>query len=325
MKVSVIVPVFGVERYIERCARSLFCQTMPPADIEYIFVNDCTTDSSIDILQNIVSEFPERNVTIVNHERNLGLPSARKTGISIAKGEFVINCDSDDWVHPDYCRKLYNVAQSSNSDIVVCGYSLSDGEIFWDDNWYDDSFVMKKPESIRSIIALQSSPYVWNKLIRRALFATSDIVYPTRFLAEDWAISVQLFVLANKVSYIPDKLYYYFDNPLSFQKVYTEERCIKQMEDEEVNVQLVINWLRERKMDRQFRSELVKRMSITKSKVFPVTSYRYCRKLWRKTFKEANIPILYNKHINTQYKKKHLALLLGVYAPAKYMYHLLNH
>ena len=322
MKVSVIVPVFGVERYIERCARSLFCQTMPPTDVEYIFVNDCTADSSIEILQRIISEFPERNVTIVNHEKNLGLPSARKTGISIAKGEYVLNCDSDDWVHPDYCQRLYDAAQSSNSDIVICGYSISDGKNFWNNNWYDDSLLQKKPESIRCIISLQSSPYVWNKLIRRSLFSTSDIVYPTCFLAEDWAFSVQLIVLADKVIYIPDILYYYFDNPLSFQKVSSKERCIKQMADEEGNVQLVINWLRAKKLKKPFHSELVKRMSITKSKIFPVTSDGNCRKLWRNTFREANFPILFNRYIDFHYKKKHLALLLGIYAPVKHIYHL---
>ena len=80
-KVSVIIPVYGVEKYIERCARSLFEQTLE--DMEFIFVNDCTKDNSIDILLRVIDEYPKRKsqVHILNHEFNKGLPVARQTGI----------------------------------------------------------------------------------------------------------------------------------------------------------------------------------------------------------------------------------------------------
>ena len=117
-------------------------------------------------------------------------------------------------------------------------------------------------------------------------------------------------------------MYFYFDNPLSFQKALSIERCIQQMKDEENNVQLIINWLQERNLAKRFRQELVARISFTKGKLFPVTYDKNCRKLWRNTFRAANIPILFNKHIDNHYKKKHLALLLGIYAPLKRIYHI---
>lgn len=97
-KVSIIIPIYGVELFIERCAISLFEQTLD--DIEYIFVDDCTMDKSVQILQGIIAKYPQRkdNVFIIRHERNKGLASARKTGLKFVHGEYVAHCDSDDWL-----------------------------------------------------------------------------------------------------------------------------------------------------------------------------------------------------------------------------------
>ncbi len=91
--VSVIVPVYGVEAYIEQCARSILGQTYPA--LECIFVNDGTPDRSMDILAEVVKDFPARNVVIVNKE-NGGLPHARWSGLEAATGEYVMHVDSDD-------------------------------------------------------------------------------------------------------------------------------------------------------------------------------------------------------------------------------------
>ena len=123
IKVSVIIPIYGVEQYIERCARSLFGQTMR-SDIEFIFVNDCTPDRSIEILLNTLKDYPERTeqVAILTHTANKGLAATRKTGVRAARGEYIIHCDSDDWVEPDICQTMYEEAKRTDSDIVVCDY-----------------------------------------------------------------------------------------------------------------------------------------------------------------------------------------------------------
>ena len=131
-KVSVIIPVYGVEKYIERCARSLFEQTLN--DIEYIFVDDCSPDKSIEILEHIVEEYRPRftrEKKVVRIERmltNSGLPAVRKHGIQFSTGEYVIHCDSDDWVHPEMYERLYNYAVTGDYDMVWCDYYRSDGK-----------------------------------------------------------------------------------------------------------------------------------------------------------------------------------------------------
>ena len=100
MKVSILVPIYGVEHYIEQCARSLFEQSY--SDIEYIFVNDCTPDSSMDILKQVLSIYPNRKsqVRIIEHEHNQGLGAARLTATKAATGEAVMHVDSDDYITP---------------------------------------------------------------------------------------------------------------------------------------------------------------------------------------------------------------------------------
>ena len=128
-KVSVVVPIYGVEKYIERCARSLFEQTLD--DIEFIFVDDCTKDHSICVLEKVLLDYPQRQkqTTIVHHEVNKGLPLARQTGIMMATGDFIAHCDSDDWVDVDVYRQMYDTAINEKADVVICDYYKANDKI----------------------------------------------------------------------------------------------------------------------------------------------------------------------------------------------------
>ena len=119
--ISVIVPIYGVEKYIERCARSLFKQTISDR-CEYIFVNDCTKDRSIDVLQRVIDEYPTLKINILHHSQNKGLAGARNTGLDYASGKYIAHVDSDDYVDEDMLEALYNRAESEGCDIVWCDY-----------------------------------------------------------------------------------------------------------------------------------------------------------------------------------------------------------
>ena len=121
-KVSVIVPVYGVENFVGRCFRSLMEQTLQ--DVEFIVVDDCTPDMSIGVIRNVMKDYPGRDVQIVSHNENKGLPSARNTGLAMAKGEYVFHCDSDDFVEPDMLETLYDEAKRKDADIVWCDWFL---------------------------------------------------------------------------------------------------------------------------------------------------------------------------------------------------------
>src|SRR5690606_33802156 len=122
--VSVIIPIYGVEKYIEKCVRSLFSQTL--TDVEYIFIDDCSPDASIAILEKLIFEYAlEKNVSIIRHQTNRGLPSARNTGLEYAKGIYIFHCDSDDFLEKDALEVLYNAAKASSADIVWSDFYLS--------------------------------------------------------------------------------------------------------------------------------------------------------------------------------------------------------
>ena len=117
-KVSVIIPIYGVEKFIGRCAKTLMQQTLK--EVEYIFVNDATPDCSMKVLQEVLARYPERqnSVVVAVHETNKGLPAARNTGLQMAQGEYIFHCDSDDFVEPDMLETLYTEAVMHRADIV---------------------------------------------------------------------------------------------------------------------------------------------------------------------------------------------------------------
>ena len=126
-KVSIIIPVYGVEKYIERCSRSLFEQTLD--DLEYLFIDDCTPDKSIDVLKNILEEYPNRKNQVVIHrmDQNSGQAIVRRWGMLNATGKYVTHCDSDDWIDVRMYEAMYNKAITNNADVVVCDYEITDG------------------------------------------------------------------------------------------------------------------------------------------------------------------------------------------------------
>ena len=128
-KVSVIVPIYNVENYIERCVRSLMEQTLD--DIEYIFVNDATPDGSMDILNEVIKDYPQRvpSIRIINNEHNKGVSNTRQRGLENAQGSYIIFVDSDDWAELDMFEEMYNAAIMKTADIVLSDFTLefSDG------------------------------------------------------------------------------------------------------------------------------------------------------------------------------------------------------
>lgn len=121
--VSVVIPVYGVEAYIERCARSLFEQTMR-SGIEFIFVDDCSKDNSIAVLQQTLSQYPQRvaDVKILRQPRNMGVSVARQRGVDAASGEYIIHCDPDDSVVSEIYETLLAEARRTGADITMCDF-----------------------------------------------------------------------------------------------------------------------------------------------------------------------------------------------------------
>lgn len=205
-KVSILVPVYGVENYIEKCATSLFGQTYE--NIEYVFVNDCTKDSSIDVLKSVLKEYPNRReqVRILNHDRNRGLAAARNTALDACTGDYIWHVDSDDWIEINAVEKLVNKAEQNKSDIII----------FDNYNVLANKTILCKAdfnnkELYISNILLHTTPgSVWNKFFNAEFYRKSGIRSIEGLNhGEDYVIIPKLLHKAKVIDVLEEPLYYY--------------------------------------------------------------------------------------------------------------------
>ncbi len=209
IKVSVLIPVYGVEKYIEKCVRSLFDQTLTDG-IEFIFTDDCTPDSSIKIVEQVLEEYPHRKsqVKMLRHSENQGLAEARVTGLRAASGEYVIHCDSDDWVHPNMYELLYTEAKKNDADIVGCdAYHVFPNRTIIK----KEAFDLNQDKLVSELILSRSlDGYLWNRMIRRSFYIKGEYrADKGTTLLEDMAVTVPIHASTKKVAYVPQPLYYY--------------------------------------------------------------------------------------------------------------------
>ena len=290
MKVSIIIPVYKVESFIGRCARSLMEQTL--TDVEYIFVDDASPDGSIGVLRQVLAGYPERSsqVRILTHPENKGLPAARNTGFAVAQGEYIFHCDSDDFVEPDMLEQLYCKATETDADIVWCDWWLS---------FAKNERYMKQPayptaiEALKGMLSGVMKFNVWNKLIRRSLYVESGVTFPAGYgMGEDMTI-MRLFARASKVAYLPKAFYHYVQqNSGAFCKTFSK----KHLSDVQHNAFVVTEDLKN-----LFGNALDMELAFFKLDVkFPFLisddSAKY--KLWKEWYPEANKYIMCNKRLS---------------------------
>lgn len=209
VKVSVCVPIYGVEKYIEQCAVSLFEQTYD--NIEYIFVNDCTPDKSIEVLKSVIEKYPERKgqVKIINHERNLGLAGARNTAVEKATGEYIAHVDSDDWIDTNYIQELVDVAVKNEADIVRCDVTKEypDHSVVRHFKYYAD-----KERMLQLMVGELDivSHAIGGAIYKTRLYKDNDIKAKVGVNhGEDYSVTPALTLCANKIHHVSKPYYHY--------------------------------------------------------------------------------------------------------------------
>ena len=202
VSVSVIVPVYNVEKYLDECLSSLVNQTL--SELEIIVVNDGTKDNSQSIIDHYVKQYPTKVVSLI--KENGGLGDARNYGIPYAKGEYIGFVDSDDIVHLEMYEKMLNKAKLEDSDLVLC-----DLEYFYEtskERMVKEGLVQIENIDVNKTVFL-SPLFAWNKLYRKSLFIESELKYPIGLWYEDIPVTVPFFTLAKKISYVHETLIYY--------------------------------------------------------------------------------------------------------------------
>lgn len=294
-KVSVIIPVYGVEKYIERCARSLFEQTLD--DIEYLFIDDCTPDNSIKVLNKVLTEYPHRKplTRVVRMEQNSGQAAVRMRGIKEAKGEYLMFCDSDDWVENQYCGLLYNEALNSNSEIVVCDYSVVDDEnnVKVKSEMFPPT--ISKEEMMKQILHGFLSSSLCNKIFKRALFVDKSIVPPKGNMGEDMILLLQTLYYCNRVIYIKKSLYNYYFNEKSITKSVSKDNVYKRFQTSILNTQVMDAFFQEKGLSTILDDEFTYLKLRKLYYLQPLLSDKKIFTQWKSTY-----PDLFSKVIRSQ-------------------------
>ena len=208
MKISILVPIYKAEKYIEHCAESLFSQDYD--NIEFLFVNDCTPDRSIDVLQHFINEkYPDRKpqVRIINHEKNRGSAAARNTLLDNATGDFVCWVDADDWLENGAISTLVNKQNENDYDIVT-GWSyevtnegtkaLRQTDYKTKEEMYDDMW----GHEFRHVL--------WGRIFRRQLYVSNHIrCVDGDNYGEDFLLMILAVYFSNRIACVNDYVYYY--------------------------------------------------------------------------------------------------------------------
>lgn len=279
--VSLLIPVYNVEKFIKKCIESLFCQTYD--NIEYVFVNDCTKDESMSIIHDIIEKYSieKSRVTIVNHNENKGISITRNDCLHYAKGDYILFIDSDDWIDCDMIEILINKANEDQADIVGCGYieEFEDQSVVYLQDYPSDYFKM-----LQAITKLDIKGTLWKLLIKRTLIEKNGLTFiPDIIIGEDYVFCCKLFYFSRKTVSAKVCPYHYVQyNPNNYSNsslynIKSQARAIVAVQD----------FYKEKGIYDKLLDELNFRKFTLKSSLL-LNKKNYNVKLWRKLFPECN-------------------------------------
>lgn len=204
--VSVIIPFFNVEKYIAECLESLLKQSYPA--LEFLFVDDCGQDSSVQIIEAFLSDHSELNGRIIRHDKNKGLSGARNTGIRQANGDYVLFLDSDDTLSPDAINIMVNAIEHEGTDIIVGNYEvfgdrIIDSDLHLPDGYYSGKDIMKTYSEGKWYVM------AWNKLCRKEFLLDNELFFEEGLIHEDQIWSFKAAMRADSLQIVNAVTYRY--------------------------------------------------------------------------------------------------------------------
>lgn len=311
-KVSVIVPIYNVEKYIERCVRSLFEQTLD--NIEYIFIDDCSPDRSVDIIVSLLEEYPHRakNVIIKRLDKNVGQAIGRKIGIQLTSGDFVIHCDSDDWIDSNMYKELYDYATKNNCDLVRCNFhrEFKNKERIskrLPTKVYKDKFqVMSKMMIGNELTSLV------DKLVKRTIVQSDSIIWPDCNMQEDHLLALQYVYYSINIGYMDIAPYHYCYNETSTTRLSNEINYLDRYHQVLSNTNKIIQFLQSVGLEEKFKYELICQKFRSRCPLNSLLLYSKYQIKWQNTFPEIDNLILFSCKIPLRIKFQYIRCLISI-------------
>ena len=219
-EVSVLVPVYNVEKYLNKCLDSILCQTF--TNFELILVDDGSQDKS----SIICDEYALKDTRIsVIHKENGGLTSARNAALKVARGNYILIFDSDDWADNNHIEQIYSTAINNNADLVLCDYYCN--SISKEHYCSNAPSTLEKNQIICDALSGKIHAGLWCKLFKRSIFSDNNIIFPKYSYYEDMYILISVLQYATNVVYSPIATYHYRFNPMSLTNDKNPQKRIK--------------------------------------------------------------------------------------------------
>lgn len=234
MTISVIIPVYKVEKYVRRCIESVVAQECDNFNLECLIIDDCTPDNSMAIVQDVINGYTGTSIVfkIIRHDKNMGLSAARNTGIKASTGDFLFFIDSDDDILENTFKSFVKYLSVYPSTDVIMGNSLWAEQkelynIHVTNNYKTPLLIENRQTILLYMLRRKIERTAWNKLVRRKLVVDYDLYFDNGLLYEDITWSYRLFSCVSSILLVPELTYMYEYNPSSI--VHTPSERINQM------------------------------------------------------------------------------------------------
>lgn len=299
-RISVIIPLFNDADNIVRCLESVCAQTISGL-LDILIVDDGSTDNSVPTARNVLeSHSMLQQAHIISLEQNHGVANARKVGVQAAQSDFILFCDSDDWMEPTMCEKLLAKAENEMCDLVICDYNSIRG------NSVEPVSGCYKENFLQQLILCTVTGALWNKLIKTDILRRPDFLFPVHDFSEDYAYSLQFAIYARNIGYVPEALYNYVHRSGSVVQSTSAERQKKRYDDDMQNFRLDLVILEKNGLLEKYREEIIAHKLKMKN------TYRNDNTLWRSTFPELKREIFQSGCISFRSKLSFILNLLGI-------------
>ena len=282
IKVSILVPFFKVEKYVGRCVESLFTQTYQ--NIEYVFVNDCTPDRSMEVINDYIERFGVKDkCKMIVHENNQGISASRNDCLDNMTGDYFLFVDSDDYIDKDMVELLVEAAVKEKADIAGCGYI----EEFADHSVkHPQKYTNNHDEMMRAITLLTIKGVMWKLLVRSSIVTEhKDEVrfIPDRNMVDDYLFCCQIFYYAQRFAGVDRCMYHWIQyNPNNYTHT-----SIFAVESQAAAIRKTEDFYCKKNVYKLVEKELQQRKFVSKLPLLLDDNCRDVRR-WRKLFPESN-------------------------------------
>jgi len=280
IKVSILVPFFNVENYVGRCVETLFLQTYK--NIEYVFVNDCSPDGSMEIINSYIEKYGvAARCKIINHGQNLGISASRNDCLDNMTGDYFLFIDSDDYIELDMVEQLVDAGKQENADIVGCGYIEE-----YPDRSVEcpQTYTNNHDEMMKAITLLTIKGVMWKLLIRSSIVKDNFVRFmPEKNMVDDYLFCCQVFYYARSFAGVDKCMYHYVQyNPNNYS-----HRTIYNINHQAEAIRETERFYKEKGVYGIVAKEIMERKFLSK---LPLLLDTNCRnvKQWRNLFPESN-------------------------------------